>query len=105
MKCAISISIFGLSLLASSLSAPSTVFDLTSVNFDGVTKSEVSPVLIAFVAPWCPHSRALAPAYEDVAAHFERFRLGRSIDSPGDAVIELTSAAGVESTKLVVIAR
>lgn len=27
-------------------------------------------VLVAFVAPWCGHSRSLAPAYSQVASHF-----------------------------------
>jgi thiol-disulfide isomerase/thioredoxin len=58
-------------LLATSPAAQSSsaLVDLTSLNFDGVVDGS-SHVLVAFVAPWCPHSRALAPDLNKVAAHF-----------------------------------
>ena len=58
----------------SATSAPlldsSSTVELTAENFNGIVDGS-SAVLVAFVAPWCGHSRALAPVYDRVAAHFD----------------------------------
>jgi len=73
------------------------ITELTSLNFDGVVDGS-SHVLVAFIAPWCSHCRALAPALEKLAKHFEeetgfyssrrtnsRKMVRRGADSPGDS--------------------
>ena len=47
----------------------SVVRELTSLNAAGLLDGSTY-VLVAFFAPWCAHSKALAPMYQDVATHF-----------------------------------
>jgi len=45
------------------------VRELSSLNFNGVVSDPTSAVLVAFVAPWCPHSNSLRPSLDALGRH------------------------------------
>lgn len=63
--------LFGaVTLLASAVTASSSVVDLTPSNFDDVVLKSGKPALVEFFAPWCGHCKNLAPTYEELATVF-----------------------------------
>lgn len=49
---------------------PSSVFTLTTENFESVALDPTKDVLVEFYAPWCGHCKKLVPIYEQVGNAF-----------------------------------
>jgi thiol-disulfide isomerase/thioredoxin len=83
------------------------VRELTSLNFRNVVADPSSAVLVAFVAPWCPHSQALRPAYDALGRHFADAAAASEAQRGKAAAVAAPSGAspGAVNTEDVVIAR
>lgn len=66
---------------------PATV-DLTSENFDEITKGDFA--LVMFYAPWCGHCKKMKPDFEEAAQHF--------IDNPVQDVNQQPVIAKLDAT-------